>query len=70
LQRAAETDTSGNTRLEEIHVGLGSLSPLRGNLGFNFLVFELDQFVVRVTLAVKISENLESLLFTKKIFRL
>jgi hypothetical protein len=70
LQRAAEADTSGNTRLEEIHVGFGSFSSLKRNLGFNFLVFELDQFVVRVTLAVKISENLESLLFTKKIFRL
>jgi hypothetical protein len=59
LKRASKHDSTWVPGFQQIQVGLGALSTLVLDLLFDFLVFENDEFVGFVSIAVKIGKNLE-----------
>lgn len=65
LERRAERDTAEDTRLKEVEVGLGAFGALKADLLLDFVDLELHEFVVRVTLAVQVGEDLERLVLTR-----
>jgi hypothetical protein len=61
LQACAEADTAEDTGLEEVRVRLGSLRALEAYLLPDLRELELNELVVRVALAVQVSQDLERL---------
>ena len=64
LKTHSQTHSSENGRLEEIHVRLGTLTSLEGDLVANFVVFKLHELIVQVTAAMKISEDFKCLILS------
>jgi len=60
LKEETQEDTTEDTGLEEIQPRFGTLGTLESNGLHNFVVFELNELILSIALAVKIGQDLES----------